>query len=57
MMPSSVKKDRSLLTRICSRAVVITSVKRITIISNRGHAGAMLKTALKTTGKGPGVVS
>jgi hypothetical protein len=52
-----VKKDRSLLTRICSRAVVITSVKRITIISNRGHAGAMLKTALKTTGKGPGVVS
>jgi hypothetical protein len=30
MIPSSVKNDRSLLTRICSRAVVITSMKRST---------------------------
>ena len=30
MIPSSVKNDRSLLTRICWRAVVITSEKRTT---------------------------
>jgi hypothetical protein len=29
MMPSSVKNDRSLLTRICWSAVMITSANRI----------------------------
>ncbi len=40
MMPSSVKKERSLLTRICSRAVVITSMKRMDLISGGGEGRA-----------------
>src|SRR6185503_4784056 len=40
MIPSSVKNDRSLLTRICWSAVVITSEKRILLISATSGSSA-----------------
>ena len=40
MIPSSVKNDRSLLTRICWSAVMITSAKRIDLISETGAPSA-----------------